>query len=218
MEVPLFNHILQDQRRKCQCWHEYSRGLQTADTRYYDGYRIEDIFSCDEAGLIYRALPDKTLNTKDISCKGGKSAKERLTVMFTCSATGGKLKPLVIGKANQPRCFKNIKKENLPVSYESNKKAWMTSEIFNTWIREINATMHKKNATSCCSLTMPHLSSSSSQPTQHPFCNIWTKASYGHSRQDTENSWSSLSARSSSQYQSPSCAKKFPSWMPSLFD
>lgn len=58
---------------------------------------------------------DKTFNTKDISCKGDKSAKKRLTVMFTCSATGEKLKPLVIGKANQ-----------LQVSYESNKKAWMT--------------------------------------------------------------------------------------------
>lgn len=58
---------------------------------------------------------DKTFNTKDISCKGDKSAKKRLTVMFTCSATGEKLNLLVIGKANQ-----------LPVSYESNKMAWMT--------------------------------------------------------------------------------------------
>lgn len=108
-----------------------------------DEYRIEDIFNCDETGLLYtdyRALQDKT----DISCKGGKSAKERLTVMFACSATGEKLKPLVIGKANQPRCFKNIKKENLPVSDESNKKAWVTSEIFNIWIREINSTMKNK--------------------------------------------------------------------------
>lgn len=32
--------------------------------------------------LLHRALPDKTLNTKDISCKGGKSAKDKLTVMF----------------------------------------------------------------------------------------------------------------------------------------
>lgn len=109
-----------------------------------DGYRIEDIFNCDKTGLFYRALPDKTINTKDISWKSGKSAKETLTVMFAYSATGEKLKPLVIGKANQPRCFKNIKKENLPVSYETNRKAWMTSEIFKTWICGINSTMKKK--------------------------------------------------------------------------
>ena len=61
-------------------------------------YSPNDIFNCDETGLFYRALPDKTLAVKDQSCKGGKNAKERLTVMFACSSTGEKLKPLVIGK------------------------------------------------------------------------------------------------------------------------
>ncbi|XP_062599444.1 tigger transposable element-derived protein 6-like [Saccostrea cucullata] len=107
-------------------------------------YDPKDIFNCDETGLFYRALPDKTLNNKDIMCKGGKSAKERLTVMFACSATGEKLKPLVIGKSNQPRCFKNIKKTTLPVDYTANKKAWMTSEIFNNWILAINNSMKKQ--------------------------------------------------------------------------
>ena len=29
-----------------------------------DGYKLDDTFSCDETGLFYRALPDKTLETK----------------------------------------------------------------------------------------------------------------------------------------------------------
>jgi hypothetical protein len=34
---------------------------------------------------------------------------------------------LVIGKATKPRCFKNLKINNLPVILRSNKKAWMTA-------------------------------------------------------------------------------------------
>jgi hypothetical protein len=54
-----------------------------------------NIVNCDETGLYYRTLPDKTLSAKGASCKGAKNSKERLTIMFACSATGEKLKPLV---------------------------------------------------------------------------------------------------------------------------
>jgi hypothetical protein len=75
-----------------------------------------NIFNCDETDLYYRTIPNKTLSTKGASSKGVKHSKERLTVMFACSATGEKLKPLVIGKALKPRCFKNIKVHKLPVT------------------------------------------------------------------------------------------------------
>ena len=67
-----------------------------------------NIFNCDETGLYYRALPDKTLSAKGASCKGVKNSKERLTIMFACSATGEKLKPLVISKVLAPRCVRGI--------------------------------------------------------------------------------------------------------------
>jgi hypothetical protein len=50
--------------------------------------------------------------------------------MFYCSASGEKLKPMVIGKAKKPRCFKNIDVTNLPVIWQSNKKSWMTEASF----------------------------------------------------------------------------------------
>jgi hypothetical protein len=43
----------------------------------------------------FLTFPDKTLSAKGASCKGVKNSKERLTIMFACSATGEKLKPLV---------------------------------------------------------------------------------------------------------------------------
>ncbi|GFV14931.1 uncharacterized protein TNCV_3642931 [Trichonephila clavipes] len=40
-----------------------------------------------------------------------------------------KITPLVIGKSAKPRCFKGI--NSFPTKYRSNKKAWMTTELFN---------------------------------------------------------------------------------------
>jgi hypothetical protein len=104
-------------------------------------YKPQDMFNCDETGLFFRALPDKTLAQKKSACKGGKIAKERLTVMFCCSASGEKLKPMVIGKAKKPRCFKNIDVTNLPVIWWSNKKSWKTETSFIDWIQSLNKIM-----------------------------------------------------------------------------
>ncbi|CAC5395781.1 unnamed protein product [Mytilus coruscus] len=76
-------------------------------------YTPENVFNADETGLFFKALPDKTLGQKGEACKGGKLAKERITVMLACSSTGEKLPPSVIGKAKKPRCFKNINVNNL---------------------------------------------------------------------------------------------------------
>ena len=47
-----------------------------------------------------------------------------------------KLPLLVIGKNVKPRCFGNVK--SLPVDYRANKKAWMTSVIFEEWLRKLD--------------------------------------------------------------------------------
>ena len=86
-------------------------------------YQPQDIFNADETGLFWRALPNKTLAVSSSDCHGTKNSKERLTVLFCVNFAGEKLKPLVIGKSENPRCFKSIKKVDLPVIYRSNKKA-----------------------------------------------------------------------------------------------
>ncbi|XP_034935137.1 uncharacterized protein [Chelonus insularis] len=45
-----------------------------------------------------------------------------------------KKKLLIIGKSQKPRCFKGVK--SLPVDYANNRKAWMTSELFEKWFRD----------------------------------------------------------------------------------
>ena len=60
-----------------------------------EGYTAKDIFNCDESGLFYRT---RSLVVKGDSCKGGKHAKDRLTILLRASVSGEKLQPLVIGK------------------------------------------------------------------------------------------------------------------------
>lgn len=45
---------------------------------------------------------------------------------------------MVIGKSLNPRCFKNINKSALPVTYRANSKAWMRSDIFIEWLENLD--------------------------------------------------------------------------------
>ena len=63
---------------------------------------------------------------------------------LAASATGEKLKPLVIGKSRQPRCFDKIKPSSLPDLYKSNKKAWMTSQFMEDWLQNLDKLMGEK--------------------------------------------------------------------------
>ena len=89
-------------------------------------------------------LPNKTLT--NASCAGKKVMKERITVMLCCNLLGTeKLRPLVIGHAKTSRSFHGIKTTNLPVDYTYNKKAWMTGELFESWIKKLDAQMRDNN-------------------------------------------------------------------------
>ncbi|XP_054259576.1 tigger transposable element-derived protein 6-like [Macrosteles quadrilineatus] len=108
-----------------------------------EGYEPENIYNADETGLFFKCLPDKTLSFKGDKCHGGKSSKDRLTVMLCANCTGtDKLKPLVIGKSKNPRCFKNL--TDLPTDYMANPKAWMNCEAFTKWLQSVNKEMKKK--------------------------------------------------------------------------
>lgn len=43
---------------------------------------------------------------------------------------------LIIEKIKNPRCFKGIK--SLKTNYDFNKKKWMTSDIFDKWLLDID--------------------------------------------------------------------------------
>ncbi|GFR65333.1 tigger transposable element-derived protein [Elysia marginata] len=85
-------------------------------------------------------LPDKTLALKDETCTGGKKLKSQLVVMPATNMDGSdKLPALVIGKSKNPHAFKHAK--TLPVCYRSNKIAWMTSALFEEWLKKLDRQM-----------------------------------------------------------------------------
>ena len=100
-------------------------------------YGPDDIYNADETGLYYRATPDGTLAFKEESVCGSKKAMDRVTALVCSNMSGtDKKKLMIIGKSANPRCFKGIKVQSLPVDYKHNKNAWMTSSLFTEWIEE----------------------------------------------------------------------------------
>ena len=52
-----------------------------------------------------------------------------------------KLKPLIIGKSANPRCFRGV---DVPLPYKSNAKAWMRGDLWTWWVRTLDAKMRMK--------------------------------------------------------------------------
>ena len=98
-------------------------------------YGLENIYN-DQLGCFYQCLPGKSYQLKTEQCSGGKHSKIRITGLAAANAVSSKLPMFVIGKAKNPRCFKNIKK--LPCRYWSQRKSWMDSVLFEEWVRDIN--------------------------------------------------------------------------------
>ena len=75
---------------------------------------------------------------------GRKKTKERVTVLVCANMDGSDKRPLlIIGKSNQPRCFRRV--PTLPTPYTSSSNAWMTSSIFCKWLIYLNRDMVKQD-------------------------------------------------------------------------
>jgi hypothetical protein len=62
---------------------------------------------------------------------GKKKDKFRITMAFACNADGSeRFPPVYIGRSKKPRCFKGRTPAQVGLYYRSNKKAWMTLELF----------------------------------------------------------------------------------------
>lgn len=117
--------------------------LKTVWPKLCEEFSPKNIFNTDETGLFFKLTPDRTMKFKGETCAGGKFSKERITILLTANMDGSEKKRLlVIGKSRNPRCFKKVKV--LPVDYENNKKAWMTSRVFEGFLRKWNSELARK--------------------------------------------------------------------------
>ena len=120
-----------------------SQGRERAMNLIKD-YALENVYNLDETGLFFRMLPDRSLTTAD-KTKGAKKPKDRISVMLCSNADGSdKLKPLIIGKAQNPRCFKNFSPD-LYCDYYANKKACMVNGILQEFLKSFDRRMAREN-------------------------------------------------------------------------
>ena len=120
-------------------------------------YEPNDIYNADELGLFYQITPNSTFLMNGTKCKRGKQSKDRITVFVCCNMDGSdKIKILVIGKSEKPRCFRSAR--FIPVSYYFNRKAWMTANIFNEFLTKLNNRMihEKRNILFICDNCSAH--------------------------------------------------------------
>ena len=82
--------------------------------------------------INFRLLPDVTLAGSFVkTASGRKKSKERVTLNLCSNASGTiKLPVHLIGKAQRPRCFRNMDIKLLPVKYTNRRNAWMTTDQF----------------------------------------------------------------------------------------
>ncbi|XP_046685292.1 jerky protein homolog-like [Homalodisca vitripennis] len=101
-------------------------------------YSPQQVYNADETGLNFKALPKKSLASREEkSAPGFKMDKQRLTVLACSNASAtNKIPLMVIGKSKKPRCFKNMNMNALPVYYKNQKKAWMDRALFQEWFEK----------------------------------------------------------------------------------
>ena len=104
-------------------------------------YDPSDAYIVDETGPFYQCLHNKTFTFHGQSAsRAVKKSKKHLTLLLGANMDGSdKIKPMVIGIAVQPRCFRGV--QSLPVPYKSNAKAWMTSPIWTEWLQQFDRKM-----------------------------------------------------------------------------
>jgi hypothetical protein len=73
--------------------------IKTEWPKIISEYTPDNVYNADETELFYRALPEHTYLFKNENAKGGKIAKERITVLCCASMSGKKQKLLVIVKS-----------------------------------------------------------------------------------------------------------------------
>jgi hypothetical protein len=101
-----------------------------------NAFHKSDIYNMDESGLFWKSLPDKTLATRSTS--GGKHDKARVTIVFTCNATGlDRLPCWIIGSAAKPLAFRaaGVHHEHMDFIYRYNGTKWMTTAIMLDYLR-----------------------------------------------------------------------------------
>lgn len=106
-----------------------------------EGYLLCDIYIAREMNIYFRASTDFALYIEGRGSNEGDNSEEQITVMVCVNALGEKEKLVVIGESAKLHAFYNLELHTLPVDYHHNKRAQMTSAIFESWLKQFDRIM-----------------------------------------------------------------------------
>ncbi|XP_033324606.2 jerky protein homolog-like [Megalopta genalis] len=97
---------------------------------------LENVYNIYESGLLWKAVPTKTLAGEEKrSLSEHKLKEDRIAIGLCANALGThKIMPLVIYKYKNPIALKH--EVSLPVIFKSQTNAWMDSTIFLDWFEK----------------------------------------------------------------------------------
>lgn len=100
---------------------------------------IRDIANTDEVGVLYRSLPSRSINPRDMPT-GHKRVKDRLTAVLTVYADGTKGPLVVIGPSARPVSFPRRfdPQRDLGIYYYSQKNSWNTKALWSSQMERFN--------------------------------------------------------------------------------
>ncbi|XP_075067691.1 tigger transposable element-derived protein 5 [Mixophyes fleayi] len=99
------------------------------------GYGDEQIYNANITGLYWKLLPDQTHEMIIAKQPNGyKKVKDRVAILLAANLTGNhKLKPLVVGKLQDPQSLRHHNQDKFPAVYRYCKNAWLTPELLREW-------------------------------------------------------------------------------------
>ena len=98
------------------------------------GFTAKQVFNMDETGLFWQKLPS-WLSKEEMSAPDLKVSKDRLALLLGGNAYGDvKLKPLLVYHSENPRALEGVSKDQLPVVWRANEKAWVTEALFQDYM------------------------------------------------------------------------------------
>ena len=104
--------------------------------RLEKSYPLELVVNFDETPIFFDSLPNYCYDikgTSKVEVKTPNVQKKRLTAGLGISATGIKLRPMIIFKGTS-KTFRNLKNHKSAL-LEKNSNGWMTNDLFSKWLR-----------------------------------------------------------------------------------
>ncbi|UYV76354.1 hypothetical protein LAZ67_14000142 [Cordylochernes scorpioides] len=146
-KIPVSGHLIRSKAEQFAT--EMGRTDFKASSGWLDGFKERNKISfktiCGESGAVNLQVAEQweLIQDKDARDVFNVDETARVTLLVGANMDGSeKLPLLMIGKAANPRCLKNVKTKR--VDYANSARAWMTSYLFEKWLLNLDKKFTKE--------------------------------------------------------------------------